>query len=212
MDPRVRMRKALIRMALRRARPGAGSRWELLGRRSPLSGLPDLRSILDPIPWAVVGAMAARYYMPERATLDLDIAIHAGEGPEVRRRLREAGFQYEGELVIPGSSWISPEGVPLDVLELHDPWAEEALEAAQGNRDEAGFPILPMSYLILMKFEAGRLQSLADIARMLGQATPEQFQVVRDLFQRYRPADLGDLESLWLLGRMERMGPGEGTP
>lgn len=174
-----------------------------------MSGLPDLQAILDPIPWAVVGAMAARYYMPERATQDLDIVIHAEDGPEVRRRLREAGFRYKGELAIPGSSWVSPEGTPLDVLELHDPWAEEALEAAQGNRDEAGFPIMPMPYLILMKFEAGRLQDLADIARMLGQATSEQFQAVYELFQRYRPGDLEDLESLRLLGRMERMGPGE---
>ncbi|WP_322802142.1 hypothetical protein [Thermoflexus sp.] len=209
MDPRVWMRKALIQMALRRARPGAGSRWEFLARRSPLSGLPDLRSILDPIPWAVVGALAARYYMPERATQDFDIAVHAKDGSEVRRRLREAGFQYGGELAIPGSSWVSPEGVRLDVLELHDPWAGEALEAAQGNRDDAGLPIMPMPYLILMKFEAGRLQDLADIARMLGPATSEQFRAVYELFQRYRPADLEDLESLRLLGRMERMGPGE---
>jgi hypothetical protein len=211
MDPRTRIRKTLIRMALRRARPGAGSRWELLARRSPLSGLPDLRAVLDPIPWAVVGAMAARYYMPERATRALDIAIRAADGPEARRRLQAAGFRYEEEPAIPGSSWVSPEGWRLDVLELHDPWAEEALEAAQGNRDEAGFPIMPLPYLILMKFEAGRLQDLADIARMLGQATPEQFRDVRELFRRHRPADLEDLESLRLLGRMERMGPEEGA-
>lgn len=44
---------------------------------------------------------------------------------------------------------------------------------------------------------------------MLGPATSEQFRAVYELFQRYRPADLEDLESLRLLGRMERMGPGE---
>ncbi len=172
--------------------------------------LPDLRAVLDPILWAVVGALAARYYMPERTTQDLDIAVLDADAPEVRRRLQGAGFRYAGELAIPGSSWVSPEGRKVDVLELSAPWARPALEAAQRNRDAAGFPILPLPYLVLMKFEAGRLQDLADIARMLGMASPDQVDEVRALFRRYRPEDLEDLESLWMLGRLEQMGPEEG--
>jgi len=172
--------------------------------------LPNLVEILGPIPWAVVGALAARHYMPERATQDLDIAVLGNDAPEVRHRLRQAGFRYVGELAIPGSSWVSPEGMSVDVLELNAPWAELALQAAQENRDRAGFPILPLPYLILMKFEAGRLQDLADIARMLGMASSEQVDAVREVFRRYHPEDLEDLESLLTLGRLEWMGP-EGT-
>lgn len=172
--------------------------------------LPNLVEILGPIPWAVVGALAARYYMPERATQDLDIAVLGNDAPEVRHRLRQAGFRYVGELAIPGSSWVSPEGMSVDVLELNAPWAEPALQAAQENRDRAGFPILPLPYLILMKFEAGRLQDLADIARMLGMASSDQVDAVREVFRRYHPEDLEDLESLLTLGRLEWMGP-EGT-
>lgn len=172
--------------------------------------LPDLRAVLDPIPWAVVGALAARYSMPERTTQDLDIAVLDADAPEVRRRLQGAGFRYAGELAILRSSWVSPEGMEVDVLELSAPWARPALEAAQRNRDAAGFPILPLPYLVLMKFEAGRLQDLADIARMLGMASPDQVDEVRALFRQYRPEDLEDLESLWMLGRLERMGPEEG--
>ena len=165
--------------------------------------LPDLPSILDPLPWAVVGAMAARYYMPERATRDLDVAVRAADGPEARRRLQAAGFHYAGELLILGSSWRAPGGLALDVLELEAEWAEAALAEAQRSREATGW-ILPLPYLVLMKFEAGRLQDLADIARMLGQATEAQMQAVREVFQRYRPQDLEDLESLRLLGRLER--------
>lgn len=204
MDTRTAMRKALIRMALRRSRPGAGSRWDLMASRRPsMNELPDLPSILDPLPWAVVGAMAARYYMPERATRDLDVAVRAADGPEARRRLQAAGFHYAGELLIPGSSWRAGD-LALDVLELEAEWAEAALVEAQRSREATGWPILPLPYLILMKFEAGRLQDLADIARMLGQATEAQMQAVREVFQRYRPQDLEDLESLHLLGRLER--------
>ncbi|MER3399616.1 MAG: hypothetical protein C4313_00535 [Thermoflexus sp.] len=205
MDARTAMRKALIRMALRRSRPGGGSRWDLMAARRPsVDELPDLPSILDPLPWAVVGAMAARYYMPERATRDLDVAVRAADGLEARRRLQAAGFHYAGELLILGSSWRAPGGLALDVLELEAEWAEAALAEAQRSREATGWPILPLPYLVLMKFEAGRLQDLADIARMLGQATEAQMQAVREVFQRYRPQDLEDLESLRLLGRLER--------
>ena len=50
----------------------------------------DLTPVLAPIQWAVVGAAATRLYMPERATLDLDIAIAAWDAAAVARRL-EAG-------------------------------------------------------------------------------------------------------------------------
>ncbi|MCS7251639.1 MAG: hypothetical protein NZ572_04285 [Thermoflexus sp.] len=174
--------------------------------------LPNLTEILDSLPWAVVGAVAARHYMPERATQDVDIAVLRKDAPEVRRRLQEADFRYAGELAIPGSSWISPEGTSVDVLELSAPWAESALQEAQENRDPYGFPILPLSYLILMKFEAGWLQDLADIARMLGVASSNQVEVVREVFRQYRPGDLEDLESLLTLGRLEQMGPEGASP
>ena len=36
---------------------------------------PDLRQVLTGIPWVVVGGVATRAYMPERATKDLDILV-----------------------------------------------------------------------------------------------------------------------------------------
>jgi hypothetical protein len=55
-----------------------------------------------------------------------------------------------------------------------------------------------------MKFESGRAQDIADITRMLGQATPEQLATVRAVFKQWRtPDETEDLESLISLGRLE---------
>jgi len=169
--------------------------------------VPDLTSVLGPIPWAVVGAVATRLYMPERTTRDMDVAIGTEDALEVRRRLAEAGFVYQGELSIGGSSWLSAEDIFVDVLEVAEIWFAQALSEAQHNRDSQGIPVLPLPYLVLMKFQAGRVQDLADVTRMLGQASDAVVDAVRDLFAQYSPADLEDLESLVILGRMEMQPP-----
>ena len=66
-----------------------------------------------------------------------------------------------------------------------------------------------MSYAVLMKFQAGRVQDLADVTRMLGQASEDPLDSVRELFGQLLPEDMGDLESLIELGRLE-MGPQDG--
>jgi hypothetical protein len=58
-----------------------------------------------------------------------------------------------------------------------------------------------MPYLVLMKFQAGRVQDIADVTRMLGQADAQALDAVRALF--HPPADLSDLESLITLGKLE---------
>ena len=169
--------------------------------------VPNLTDVLSPLPWAVVGAVATRLYMPERATQDLDIAVGAQDAPEVRRRLAEAGFAHQGELSIGGSSWRSPEGVVVDVLEVSAEWSRQALAEAEGNHDAQGLPVLPLPYLVLMKFQAGRVQDLADVTRMLGQANGEALAATRRLFARYARADAADLESLIRLGQLEMQPP-----
>ena len=200
-------RKTLIRLALEHCRPGGGSPREFLLERTWEMQVPDLRPILDPFPWAIVGAVAARFYMPERSTRGVDIAIWHEDAAAVRKCLRAAGFSYHDELPIGGSSWYTPDGLPLDVVELRDDWARQALEGARGNRDPQGLPILPLPYLVLMKFSAGRLQDMADLSRMLGQATEPELDRVRALFSRFRADDTQDLESLIHLGRLEFQDP-----
>ncbi|MBI3910460.1 MAG: hypothetical protein HY320_05935 [Armatimonadetes bacterium] len=191
-------------MAQRRARPGTGSSWDFLQERTANVAWPDLRLVLGDVPFAVVGAVATRLYMPERATQDLHVLVAAADAPRVRQRLAAAGWVYQGELAIGGSAWRGPSGEQVDVLEGNDPWVAASLSEAQTNPDLQGLPILSLPYLILMKLAAGRVQDLADIARMLGQANAPALDRVRQIVGQYRPADLEDVESLIELGRLER--------
>lgn len=162
---------------------------------------PDLREILAGLPWAVVGAVATRAYMPERSTQDLDILVAADKAPEARIRLEAAQFQKVQELAIGGATWLSPEGGLVDVIELPEEWVSEALHDLA--RDPQGLPVLSLPYLVLMKVRAGRAQDLADASRMLGLATEEVRQATRNLFQRHASDALEDLESLITLGKLE---------
>jgi hypothetical protein len=95
-------RRLLLDMARRRAQPGTGSAREFLERRSAEVRWPDLTPTLAGIPWGVVGAVATRAYMPERATQDLDILVAAADRGEVRARLQRAGEALDVARLRPG--------------------------------------------------------------------------------------------------------------
>ncbi len=194
-------RKLLLGMALRRARPGAGSADVFLRQRTAMTTWPDLSEILAGLPWAVVGAVATRAYMPERATQDLDVLVIASDAREIRTRLERAGFAKVQDLAIGGTTWRSPSGSLVDVIESAEAWVPEALRDLR--RDPQGLPVLSRPYLVLMKVQSGRAQDLADAARMLGFASEEERQITRVLFGRYLPDALEDLESLIALGKLE---------
>ena len=164
---------------------------------------PDLTDALQAIPWAVAGAVATRHYMPERRTRDLDVVVAVADMAAARRQMAGVGFTRVGSLGIGGDSWRGPNGEEIDVLECGAPWCASALIAAQGNRDAQGLPILPLPYLTLMKLASGRAQDIADVSRMLGQASDASLDHVRSAIARYAPADREDVETLIVLGKME---------
>ena len=88
---------------------------------------PDLRPILKEIPWVIIGDVATRAYMPERATKDLDILVHHQDRDEVLVRLKAVGYSVISRLAVPGFLLYSPEGVEVDVLFGDYPWLSEAL-------------------------------------------------------------------------------------
>lgn len=167
---------------------------------------PDLSDVFAELPWAVVGAVATRLYMPERMTRDLDVAIYAGDSIAAHQKLMAADWVQTGQLHIGGTSWRAIDGAELDLIEASAEWWPAALREAQSNRDLQGLPILPLPYLVLMKFQAGRVNDIADITRMLGQANEAQLDDTRRLFLKFDPDGLEDLESLIVLGRLELEG------
>lgn len=162
---------------------------------------PDLRPILKGIPWAIVGGVATRAYMPERATNDLDILVHHQDGDDVWERLESAGYRRVSRLAIPGFLARSPAGVELDVILGDYPWLDEAL--AHPRKDPAGYPVLDLPFLVLMKMDASRGQDFGDLTRMLGLASEEELEKVREVVSRYAPEETDDLESLIYLGQVE---------
>jgi hypothetical protein len=195
------LRKKWISIALKHARPGTGSGDIFLFNRTAMTKHKDLRSILKGIPWAVVSGVAKRAYMPERATQDLDIVINLAQNEEVYKRLNKAGFKYLQELSIGGSVWQLPDKSIIDVIESNSLWISEAL--LNLNYDPQGLPVLSLPYLILMKMQSGRTQDLADVSRMLGLASDDDVQKVRDVIIKYIPAQIDDFESLLYLGKLE---------
>ncbi len=163
----------------------------------------DLTPVLSPLGFAVVGAVATRHYMPERMTQDLDIAVAVGDQSAVRQKLEAAGFVHQGDLRIGGSSWTAPDKTSIDVIEGTEDWWPNAIAEAQCNRDAQGLPILPLPYLVMIKFCASRVQDIADVTRMLGQANDASLIAVRRLFATHLPNDQKDLESLITLGKLE---------
>jgi hypothetical protein len=204
LSPR-QVRKLMIEMVSRRIRPGAGSSVEFLQRRTAMYTWPDLRGVLQGIPWALVGGVATRAYMPERATKDMDVLVHHTDSKEVTRRLQQAGYKRISQLAVPGYLFHSPEGVEVDVIFGRYPWLREALQ--KPRFDPAGYPVVALPYLILMKLTAQRAQDWADVSRMLGWAADEDLDAVRATVKRYTPEDLEDLETLIFLGQKERQMP-----
>lgn len=166
---------------------------------------PDLRPILKEIDWAIIGGVATRAYMPERMTKDLDILVHQDDGEIAIAKLKEAGYRMKSRLAVPGYLMISPEGVEVDVLFGNYPWLRKAL--AHLSKDPAGFPVIGMPYLVLMKINAQRAQDLADASRMVGWASDAELDEVRAVVAQYSPEDSEDLESLIFIGKREQEFP-----
>lgn len=195
-------RRKFIEIGLRRAKAGTGSSLDVLERRSAVMKALDLGDILVGVRWAVVGGVATRTYMPERATLDIDILVAKRDAALVRTLMTKADFEFEQELVIGGSTWKSPDGRSLDILESNDPWVDEALRDV--GTDPQGLPVLKLGFLVLMKLQSSRTQDLADVSRMLGGANEREFTDVLRVIAEYLPDAIEDLKSLIQLGKLER--------
>lgn len=139
--------------------------------------------------------------MPERMTSDFDILVHHHDGASALARLKEAGYQVASELSIPGYMLNAPDGTEIDLLLIPFEWIDDALQPDQ--TDPAGYPVLGLPYLVLMKMETSRPQDLGDLSRMLGLAEEDNLQQVRAAVTRYMTDAAEDLESLIYLGRLE---------
>ncbi len=164
-------------------------------------------SVLDELrelgtPFVIVGGVATTLYMPQRLTQDLDILIVVADAARLHRELAALGATRTGDLSVGGSSWDLPDGLTLDVLESTAPWARAAVERPAHSAE--GWPAIPLPYLVTMKLEAGRERDLRDVATMLAHADEAALEEVRAAVGRYTPDAAEDLESLRVIGQLER--------
>lgn len=117
-DPHLKRRQIFLSLIKKRVKPGTGSSLIFLNKRTWNLPVTDIRQLIKDVPFAVVGGVATRLYMPERMTLDLDIIIPADRAQLAYQNLRDAGATKVSDLTIPGSQWNLPNGTSLDVLEV----------------------------------------------------------------------------------------------
>lgn len=201
-DPQAQRRRCFINLVKKRVKPGTGSSIAFLNQRTWNNFVVNVKAIIKRAPFVIVDGVATRLYMPERMTVDLDVLIKAEDAVLVYEDLEAAGSQKQNDLSISGSQWTLSDGTSLDVLEGNEPWVEAAVDSPNYSPD--GLPVIALPYLVLMKLLASRSQDLADISRMLGGATTDQLQAVREVINQYLPTAKEDLESLIMLGKLER--------
>ena len=194
-------RKTYLAMSERLVKPGSGTHPSILRERTFRYGSPDLGRYLGGIAYVVVGGLATRLYMQERMTLDANILVAPANAKDAEAALTQTGCKKIGTLTIGGSTWRLPDGSTVDLITLQDPWTEDAIVNSVTGADGLRYIALP--YLVIMKLEAGRVQDLADITRMLGGATEEDLQKVKRTVHTWRPQDSDDLESMIRLGTLE---------
>ncbi len=207
-------RHAMLAMAARRQRPGAGSVLRELRRQGSqtMQWWQSAVALLQErgIEVGVAGAVAANAYMPPRYTADLDLALRLADLAAATNVLRGAGWALIGQLELyeglEGSAWRTPEGSELDLIGLPGAWGDQAIAAAQRNV-VADLPTLPLEDIVVAKLISARPQDTADISRMLGGSDVEHLEPVRAAVRRWRPADLEDLEQMIVAGRLEYGGP-----
>jgi hypothetical protein len=188
-------------MAQRRARRGGGTHPTVLRERTSRYGTPKIRKHLGDAAFAVVGGVATRLYMPERMTLDVDVLVPLDSVPHAERCLRASGCERIGTLTVGGSTWRLPDGSTLDLIAGREPWVPEAL--AKTVSGPGSLPYIALPFLVVMKLSSGRVQDLADITRMLGNANEAALNETRAAVAKFRPEDAQDLESMIRLGRLE---------
>ena len=184
--------------------------------------VPDMRQALR-VPFAVTGGVAARLYMPERLTDDLDVLILGSADEAARRAMQSLEAEYQGPHPAGGSRWLLPMGFPFDLPSPGGSWAElkglagDALGYVAGVRrvdliagdapwvrpallhsvaSPTGLPILQLPYLVLMKLTTATLGDIADLSRMLASADPIQLRSIKEAVRRFAPARLALLLDL----------------
>ena len=167
----------------------------------------DIHAALRGIPHAIGGGVAANQYRPPRHTADVDFMVRLRDLPAAEDAARKAGWKWTATLRLEGglkgSAW-ERDGNELDLIGVPGALGHDAINAARRNYRN-GLPYLTLRHVVALKMIPNRTQALADIATMLGHASPAQIRSVRAAVKRFLgPDDVADLDQMVEMGRLER--------
>ncbi|MEA2664068.1 MAG: hypothetical protein QOI11_1012 [Candidatus Eremiobacteraeota bacterium] len=163
--------------------------------------------VLDGIPFAVIGGIATRLYMPERTTANIDILVKSADFDAAVAQLVAKGYRRLAHPLASADTRLGLIGqrvqseLPVDVLSSTQAWVDDAV--ASVRRDDTGLPIVGLPYLVALKLDASRGVDQGDLTRMLGFASEPDLAQVRAVIRELLPADLEDLEQYIEIGRFE---------
>ncbi len=193
-----------------RKRPsGGGSNFAFLMAlpRTPLPMKPE--EIFEDVAFVVIGGVATRAYAPERSTKDIDFMVEHDRFQDATTQLRTHGFTKVTELFFPnttlglhGEAW-TKDSLEIDIMSSPQEWCKKAF----GGRveDETGLRVIPLPYLVLMKFDSARGIDQGDLTRMLGPLDDEKIEQIVRVVERYSgdPGAGDEIRQYALLGRWE---------
>ena len=163
--------------------------------------------MLKDIPYAVVGGVATRMYMPERTTADIDVLVEPENFDRAIAQFVETGYTLRKQALEFADTRLGLIGQrvvadrPVDVLSSTQSWIHDAVASVRWENET--LPIVDLPYLVALKLDASRSVDQGDLSRMLGFASPEDLDRVRSIVRRLLPSDIDDLEQYILLGRYE---------
>jgi hypothetical protein len=190
--------KPLIKLAL-----GRQTSTSLSNNHRTLQGKLQMNlTFLQNLPgnYLLVGGHACSLYREPRYTKDIDILVNKADVDLFHDFILSNGGQHLNDLTIGGKSYLYKDQ-ELDILECRERWSTKAFSTPVLHND---IKVISLPFLVLMKLKASRVQDLADISKMLGQASASQQAQVISAVKRYQPSDLEDVESLLQLGILER--------
>jgi len=169
--------------------------------------LHDVDAAFGDVPHAVIGAVAANQYMPQRFTYDIDFAIATQDEDLATEALRAAGWLQGPPLAlnapVTGRQWQMADGTTVDVLTIPGEWGEQVVTTAMSNRND-GVPMATLPHLVALKLVAGRAHDASDVQRMLGHQDALTLAAVRAVAAKVvDTSDLADLDKLIVMGQLE---------
>ncbi len=165
--------------------------------------------IFGELPVLVVGGVATRAYAPERHTKDIDFLVEDERFHEAAQSLSKNGFRKGHDLYFPntslglyGEAW-SRGHEELDIISTPQEWCHAAFLGRA--EDATGLRVIPLPYLILMKFDSARGIDQGDLTRMLGRLDDAEIERLIATVENCcgDPAFAGDIRQYAQLGRWE---------